>query len=87
MARQYSFYYNWYKTKKQKIAHVNKYWKKEYLFDLLENYLIPYKNIDENDPEDIAMWNDCQKLKTKKAVLEKYIDKIWEFVWEEYSYA
>ncbi len=85
MARKYSFYLKWYKTDKQKIAHINRYWSKENLFTLLENYLVPCKNIWENDPEDIAIWNDCKKLKTKKAILNKYINVIWEFVWEEYS--
>ena len=85
MARKYSFYLNWYKTNKQKINHVYKYWSKENLFTLLEEYLIPCKNIWENDPDDIKIWNDCKKLKTKKAILNKYIDIIWEFVWEEYS--
>ena len=86
MARPYSFYKRWYKTDKQKIAHINKYWNKDSLFTLLEDYLIPCRNIWENDPDDIKMWNDCKQLKTKKAVLEKYINQIWEFVWEEYSY-
>lgn len=85
MARKYSFYLRWYKTDKQKIAHVNRYWGKENLFTLLENYLVPCKNILENDPEDIAIWNDYKKLKTKKAILNKYINVIWEFVWEEYG--
>ena len=76
------------------LSDINKRWLNsikedgQYIRDLflLEEYLIPCKNIWENDPDDIKIWNDCKKLKTKKAILNKYIDRIWEFVWEEYSY-
>ena len=86
--RQYSFYYHWYKTDKQKRAHLNRYWRKQNLFDTIECYLCPSRNVWENDPDDLKTWSDIQaNCKTKKALLDKYLDLVWECVWEEYSNA
>lgn len=80
-----------YKTDKQKRDHINRYWNKESLFDVLEAYLAPYVDEEEckkYEPENYEIWQDIKNnLKTKKAVLEKYLDVAWDIICEEYSYA
>ena len=83
--------YSLYKTKKQKIDHINRYWSKPNLLCVLESYLMPHldeQKCKEEDPESYDIWQDMKNnLKTKKAIINKYLDVIWEIIWEEYSYA
>lgn len=66
-----------YKTDKQKRDHIYRYWPKEYLFDLVENYTI----------DDEPLRTEMLACKTKKELLNKYLNECWDFVCEEYSYA
>ena len=65
-----------YKTDKQKYDHIYRWWRKEALFDLMEAYL-------EDEPELLAEMRAC---KTKKELLSKHLQDVWDIVCEEYSY-
>ena len=69
-----------YKTDKQKRSHIERWWKKEDLFNLIAAYT---RDCD----EDMDIWHDIeQNCKTRKALLDKYLELCWEIVCEEYSY-
>lgn len=71
------------KTDKQKYNHIYRYWKKDDLMSLLEDYLL-ICGVD----EDCMIFLEMEEnLKTKKAILNKYLNLVWEIVLEEYSYA
>lgn len=71
------------KTDKQKYNHIYRYWKKDDLMSLLEDYLL-ISGVD----EDCVIFLEMEEnLKTKKAILNKYLNLVWEIVLEEYSYA
>lgn len=71
-------------TDKQKYNHIYRYWKKDDLLDLLDSVLADINGSD----EDFKIYMDMTKnLKTKKAILNKYLNLVWEIVLEEYSYA
>lgn len=61
------------------------------MFELMHDYLCLYEDDEKNkasDPESYEIWQDIKEnCKTKKALLEKYLDVVWEAVCEEYSYA
>jgi len=77
---------SFYKTDKQKRAHLARYWSKQCLFDMVEEYLCPFGCTPEK--EDLETWNKIKATcKTKKALLDNYLDLCWEFALEEYSYA
>ena len=81
--------YSLYKTDKQKISHINRYWNKENLLTVLESYLmwhVDEERCKQDDPENYEIWQDMKKLKTKKAIINKYLNLIWDVIWEEYSY-
>lgn len=71
-------------TNKQKYNHIYRYWRKQDLLNIIEDYLV-----DINCPEeDWQTYLDITKnLKTKKAILNKYLDLVWDIILEEYSYA
>lgn len=71
-------------TDKQKYNHIYRYWKKDDLLELLDSVLADINGSD----EDFKIYMDMTKnLKTKKAILNKYLNLVWEIVLEEYSYA
>ena len=71
-------------TNKQNYNHIYRYWRKPDLLNIIEDYLV-----DINCPEeDWQIYLDITKnLKTKKAILNKYLDLVWDIILEEYSYA
>ena len=69
-------------TDKQKYNHIYRYWKKDELLDLLDSYLADINGAD----EDFKIYCDMtQNLKTKKAILNKYLNLVWDIVLEEYN--
>lgn len=70
-------YKSFYKTDKQKRNHINRYWPKQYLFDVIDSYT----------EDDEPLHTNMLSCKTKKELLDKYLEECWEFIWEEYSYA
>jgi hypothetical protein len=72
-------YKSFYKTDKQKRAYMQKYASKRELFQLADDWT-------EFD-EDVTLRNGMLSCKTKKELLDKYLNELWEFLWEEYSYA
>jgi len=72
-------YKSFYKTDKQKRAYMQKYTSKRELFQLADDWT-------EFD-EDVTLRNGMLSCKTKKELLDKYLNELWEFLWEEYSYA
>ena len=71
-------------TAKQKYNHIYRHWRKDDLIDFLDSCLA---DIGCSDEEFKIYLDMTQNLKTKKAILNKYLDLVWELILEEYSYA
>ena len=71
---------SFYNTDKRKYNYIYKYWHKQDLLNVIEDYLV-----DINCPEeDWQTYLDITKnLKTKKAILNKYLNLVWDIVMEE----
>ena len=71
-------------TNKQKYNIIYRTWRKSDLLNLLEDYLADIGCT----KEEFKIYSDMTKnLKTKKAILNKYLDLVWDIVLEECSYA
>lgn len=70
---------SFYNTDKRKYNYIYRHWKKDDLMFLLEDYLL-ICGID----EDCVIYLEMKEnLKTKKAILNKYLNIVWDIVMEE----
>lgn len=70
---------SFYNTDKRKYNYIYRHWKKDDLMSLLEDYLL-ICGID----EDCMIFLEMEEnLKTKKAILNKYLNLVWDIVMEE----
>lgn len=71
---------SFYNTDKRKYNYIYKYWSKDALLALMDDYLADINCKD----EDFKIYLDMtQNLKTKKAILNKYLNLVWDIVMEE----
>jgi hypothetical protein len=70
---------SFYNTDKRKYNYIYRHWKKDDLMSLLEDYLL-ICGVD----EDCMIFLEMEEnLKTKKAILNKYLNLVWDIVMEE----
>ena len=72
---------SFYKTDKSKYNYIYRHWRKDDLMSLLEDYLLI-----SGVGEDCLIFLDMEEnLKTKKSILNKYLNLVWNIVLDKYE--